>query len=84
VKHRASPRFWKAYRRLPSEVRALADRGYALLKADTTHGSLYFKNIGDWQPVRVEAAGEGWLDIQGKVRVQGGPILNGLPNRLIW
>jgi len=38
---------------LPSEVRALADRGYALLKANATHVSLHVKKIGDLWSVRV-------------------------------
>jgi hypothetical protein len=53
VRHRASPRFWKVYRQLPTEVRALADRNYALLKADPAHGSLHFKKTGNLWSVRV-------------------------------
>jgi hypothetical protein len=34
MRHFASPRFWDAYRRLPEQVRALADKNYALLKED--------------------------------------------------
>jgi hypothetical protein len=34
VKHSASARFWRAYRALPKEVKALADAKYALLKID--------------------------------------------------
>lgn len=54
MRHRASPRFWDCYRRLPHEVQDLADRGYRLLCADARHPSLQFKKIvpGLWS-VRV-------------------------------
>ena len=32
MRHRANPRFWACYHALPSEVRKLADRCYALLR----------------------------------------------------
>jgi hypothetical protein len=32
MRHFASPKFWEAYRQLPEQVRALADKNYALLK----------------------------------------------------
>jgi hypothetical protein len=38
---------------LPSEVRALADRSYALLKVDPRHASLHFKKIGTLWSARV-------------------------------
>lgn len=53
MKHQANPRFWRCYRGLPKEVRELADRNYALLKADPSHGSLHFKKIGELWSVRV-------------------------------
>ena len=51
--HRASARFWRSYRALPGEVRKLADRCFALLKADAAHPSLHFKRVGAFQSVRV-------------------------------
>lgn len=53
MKHHANWRFWKCYQGLPTEVRALADRNYALLKANPTHRSLHFKKIGSLWSVRV-------------------------------
>ena len=53
MKHRASPRFWRAYRGLPREVRQLADRNYQLLKANPTHPSLHFKKVGQFWSARV-------------------------------
>jgi hypothetical protein len=38
---------------LPKEIRDLADRNYALLKSDSTHGSLHFKKVGSLWSVRV-------------------------------
>lgn len=53
MKHAASPEFWSAYRRLPDNVRALADKNFALLKSDPRHPSLHFKSIGRYRSVRV-------------------------------
>jgi hypothetical protein len=53
VKHFASARFWRCYRTLPIEIRALADRNYALLKANPSHRSLHFKQVGVVWSVRV-------------------------------
>lgn len=51
--HHAAPEFWSSYRSLPADVRTLADRAFALLKADPYHPSLYFKKIEDFWSVRV-------------------------------
>lgn len=53
MNHRATSRFWDCYHRLPVEIRALADRGYALLREDPRHPSLQFKKIGDLWSARV-------------------------------
>ena len=44
--HRATPRFWSCYRRLPEEIQQLADRDYELLCQDSRHPSLHFKKVG--------------------------------------
>jgi hypothetical protein len=49
----ASPAFWEAYDKLPEQVRALADKNYALLKTNPRHPSLQFKKIGRFWSVRV-------------------------------
>ncbi len=46
MKHRANPKFWRFYERLPVDIQRLADENYALLKADSRHPSLHFKKIG--------------------------------------
>lgn len=51
--HHTTESFWKSYERLPSEVRAIADKNFDLLKADPYHPSLHFKKIGRYWSVRV-------------------------------
>lgn len=55
MKHFASPQFWRLYRQLSPELRALADKNFQLLKADPKHPSLHFKKIGRLWSVRVGA-----------------------------
>ena len=45
--HRASLDFWREYQSLSVDVRARADKQFALLKANPYHPSLQFKKIGD-------------------------------------
>jgi hypothetical protein len=42
----ASPRFWKTYQALPAGVRELADKNFALWRANPRHPSLRFRPIG--------------------------------------
>ena len=51
--HRASPRFWACYHRLPEDVRRLADRSFASLRNDSLHPSLHFKKVGALWSARV-------------------------------
>ena len=51
--HFTTPEFWDLYNALPHEIRALADKNYELLKADSSHRSLRFKNIEGLWSVRV-------------------------------
>lgn len=53
MRHFASPRFWALYEDLPTAVRELADRSFALLKSDPRHPSLRLKRVGDLWSVRV-------------------------------
>jgi hypothetical protein len=53
MRHFASRTFWQAYEDLPEQVRALADRNYALLKENPQHPSLQFKKVGRFWSVRV-------------------------------
>lgn len=53
MSHRATPRFWDCYRRLPVEVQDLADRCYATLCDNPRHPSLHLKKVDDYWSVRV-------------------------------
>ena len=53
--HYAAPSFWRAYDQLPEQVRALADKQFALLKANPQHPSLHFKRVGRFHSARVGA-----------------------------
>jgi hypothetical protein len=53
VIHHAAPDFWSAYRALPANIQSLADRAFALLKADPHHPSLHFKKVDRFWSVRV-------------------------------
>jgi len=53
LKHLASARFWALYGSLPAEIRATADKNYALLKADPRHPSLHLKKVGPLWSARV-------------------------------
>jgi hypothetical protein len=53
VIHHAAPDFWSAYRALPANIQSLADRAFALLKADPHHPSLHFKKADQFWSVRV-------------------------------
>ena len=43
---KTTARFWQSYAALPVEVRRLADKTYAVWRADPGHGSLHFKKVG--------------------------------------
>jgi hypothetical protein len=45
--HRANADFWNDYRALPADIRARADKQFALLKNNPHHPSLQFKKLGD-------------------------------------
>lgn len=51
--HAATKRFWRCYHSLPVDVRRVADRQFLLLRADPSHPSLHFKQVGRLWSVRV-------------------------------
>ncbi len=57
MNHHTTADFWESYERLPEAVRRVADRNYALLRADSRHPSLHFKRVGRLWSVR---AGSGY------------------------
>jgi hypothetical protein len=46
VKSHALPSFWKCYHQLPEPIRGLADKNFALFKANPRHPSLDFQKKG--------------------------------------
>ena len=53
MKHVASAKFWALYESMPAEIRAAADKQFALLKSDPHHPSLRFKKVGSLWSARV-------------------------------
>ena len=53
MRHRANPKFWRFYEKLPGDIQDLADKNYALLQRDPRHPSLHFKKVGRCWSVRV-------------------------------
>jgi len=51
VKSRATPRFWAAYHKLPSEVRDAAQKAYRLFRENPKHPSLHFERVHKQDPV---------------------------------
>ena len=51
MRSRATPRFWAAYRELPSEIQVAAQKAYRLFREDPTHPSLQFKKVHDREPI---------------------------------
>jgi hypothetical protein len=53
LKHYAASSFWALYKKLPQDVRELADKSYELLKANPRHKSLHLKRIEELWSARV-------------------------------
>jgi hypothetical protein len=56
MQHNAASDFWHAYVALPPEIRARADKQFALLKANPQHPSLQFKKIGERNGLEIWSA----------------------------
>jgi hypothetical protein len=53
MRHLASLEFCEAYEGLPENVRALAEKSFALLKQNPRHPSLQFKRVGAYWSARI-------------------------------
>jgi hypothetical protein len=53
LNHFATPEFWESHRNLPLEVRKLADKKFALLKANPHHSSIRLKKVGQYWSARI-------------------------------
>ena len=51
--HRATPRFWRAFGRLPEPLQRVARRNFQLLVENPGHPSLRFKKVGAFWSARV-------------------------------
>lgn len=51
MKSRATPRFWSAYRTLPTEIQGLARKAYRLFASNPQHQSLRFKKVHGHEPI---------------------------------
>ena len=47
----AKPRFWAAYRRLPTDIQGLATRAYRLFASNPRYQSLRFKKVHGHEPI---------------------------------
>ena len=56
MNHRANADFWNDYHALPANIRARADKQFALLKKDPQHPSLQFKKLGERQAQEIWCA----------------------------
>ena len=57
--HRTTPRFWRAFGRLPEPVQRVARRNFDLLAESPGHPSLRFKKVGAFWSARVAEVAEG-------------------------
>jgi hypothetical protein len=73
--HRANADFWNDYRALPANIRARADKQFALLTVNPEHPSLQFKKLGDrkWQEI--------WA---ARVTLKYRALAVKLPDRYVW
>ena len=60
MKSRATARFWKAYDRLPPDVREMADAAYLVWRDNHYHPSLQFKRIHAQAPIVSARVGRGY------------------------
>lgn len=51
--HFTTPEFWQLYNALPSEIRALADKSFALLQSNPNQPSVRLKKAGRYWSARV-------------------------------
>lgn len=53
MRHFKTSAFRAHYDKLPAQVRALADKNFAILKENAQHPSLHFKRVGPYWSARV-------------------------------
>ncbi len=58
MKSRATPKFWKHYKRLPRRVQRRARRAYQIWKVNPGHPSLHFKQVDEEESIYSARVGE--------------------------
>jgi hypothetical protein len=53
LRHHTAASFWEHYKKLPKQIRSLADKNFILLEANSSHPSLNFKPLGKYWSARV-------------------------------
>lgn len=51
MKSRAKPRFWAAYRKLPTDIQVLSRKAHRLFASSARHLSLRFKKVHGQEPI---------------------------------
>lgn len=51
MKSSATPGFWAAYRKLPTDIQGLARKAYRLFASNPGHQSLRFKRVHGHEPI---------------------------------
>ena len=73
--HRASSDFWDDYKTLSPDLRARADKQFALLKSNPQHPSLQFKKLGDRKGQEIRSA---------RVTLKYRALAVKLPDEFLW
>ena len=60
MKSHTTPKFWKAYDRLPKSIQEHADTAYAIWRQNPFHPSLQFKRVDAEEPIFSVRVGRGY------------------------
>lgn len=60
MKSHTTPKFWKAYDRLPKSIQEHANVAYALWRQNPFHPSLQFKRVDPEEPIYSVRVGRGY------------------------
>lgn len=63
MKSHTTAQFWKLYDVLPEEIKQRADKSYALWQLNPQAHGLYFKRVGQRQPVYSVRIGKGYRSL---------------------
>ncbi|MEO5358521.1 MAG: hypothetical protein H7844_14670 [Nitrospirae bacterium YQR-1] len=53
MRHYAADSYWNHYENLPTNIRELADKSFALLKENPAHPSLHLKKVENYWCIRI-------------------------------